>query len=1053
MNRTALNCPVCGVPLAGSETQCPNCMTPLAPVAKKVRPKMDPQKKRLILIILGAVLAVALIVGFCLIWYWRMWFFEPKMDLSAFPSDITFVDESTEPSEEQMKAIADYVEALRVQSYHRLSFSERDGSKKVETVVDCISGSDPDIGQMLKDIGADIKTATATADQRFTLMTSKTDTPLITADASVEVEIGSYPATAFHSSTQVRLASKNAESRTCRYCGRVNPPTAEKCENCGSLLITEQTVFVDDLNPSVSAAGDGLTEAQRTAYMLNNVSGTLLLANRPTLALFLTCLACAKDPSNVSALASLVTQLRMRDALPEALAICNVGLSMDPTREELFVHAGNICVQLDRPDDALKYYSRCLEANTFSGPMSQAAMFAYLQKKDYVNAFRCMLDGAKDGYTSEIRVAYDLLRMRGDYWEFAGAVFENYSVRSLMDFTMNRSGFNPANELTGKVADIGAVKVPSSPADWLASAETIIKQGRAYLNGALTFYKEDIQLIADVYDILLNSNDLKDLAKGFISKFGDKLKKEELTESERIVSYEQAEFWLDILDDFQEWKVKDIREKMDKELESSDFDLFYKKMFDYMEQSQTYLESLDLESIPGMVAAFEWMFARVDNNSVAFTAEETATLVPKAESALRQNGTVRNKAYQEIAEVEHDYFMFANTILGMVGDKELYQKYRQEITLDVVTAQSVCIAENVLSAYMVPVIAEPYLMLGTQAQEGITSGAITGKCPTFPKFIISDKPPRPSPDMYADIVIPDISAITADVLGIDLYGQPNTANRDYPALVKIWENYWKETHPGVDASEMPAPPNFGDSMERERFWNGLTPEQRVRYSAMAADPDVVKRTVVLDVFCAKGQGAVSFTKEKVGWLSGLSSTVSVPGYGVTMGADGTYSGKAKLGIGDLSVDNKGNVSFTVNDKASGLEFGVKKTGRDVTTYLGTDFGLKPKYTGIGENGKPSGGSASIGGVGASVNGQIYGTYSFAKGQWTSGGMLVGARAVLGGIIGVGTTSNVNLVQGISTSEIYMVFAGEKLGVRFKEDYNYEDRRETNDVPGIQEFHR
>ena len=72
--------------------------------------------------------------------------------------------------------------------------------------------------------------------------------------------------------------------------------------------------------------------------MLNNLSSTLLLANRSAMSYYLTCLSCMKDPDNVSALVSLVTHLRMRDGLEEALLICEHGLELDPTREELYVH-------------------------------------------------------------------------------------------------------------------------------------------------------------------------------------------------------------------------------------------------------------------------------------------------------------------------------------------------------------------------------------------------------------------------------------------------------------------------------------------------------------------------------------------------------------------------------------------------------------------------------------------------------------------------------------------------------------------------------------------
>ena len=83
---------------------------------------------------------------------------------------------------------------------------------------------------------------------------------------------------------------------------------------------------------------------------------------------------------------------------------------------------------------------------------------------------------------------------------------------------------------------------------------------------------------------------------------------------------------------------------------------------------------------------------------------------------------------------------------------------------------------------------------------------------------------------------------------------------------------------------------------------------------------------------------------------------------------------------------------------------------------------------------------------------IYTTYSLAKGQVTSGGIKSGASFLLGGLLGFGTSTNVNLVQGISTQDIFLIINGSKLNLRIKQDYNYEDTRTDKDIPGIQEFH-
>lgn len=1024
---------------------------------------------RVLLIVFGSILLAGLIVTFVLLWYFRSWFFAPSLQTEAFAlSQVTDFEHLPAPSETQKQALMTYVQELATQNYNRMDFTERKGAEQLDILTRYLSsGTEPDLAAMLKEMGVSVGSDGGTASNGSLAVRPL----LLNADGTVSLgdapdESGETPETsetegqagetselsvtlppeAFHSGSRVRLTGKDPQ-RECPSCKFRNKAGAEVCEECGTLLTVSGYEVV--IEPIAGGGGGGLSETQRESMMLNNLASSLLLANRPTMAYYMSCLACMRDPDNVSAIVSLVTHLRMHDGNEEALLVCIHGLEMDPLREELYVHAGNILVQLDRPDEALSYLSRCIQVRGFSGPAYQASMFAYLQKKDYVNAFRCMIEGARDGYTSSIRVVYDMLKLSPDYFDFAGKTFEKHTVTSLMDFSMNRSGFNPANELADKAVDIAAVRIPSSPEDWIASAEPMINQGRNYLAGALSFYQKDIEEIAAVYDILLNANSLQDLAKGFLSKFGDKLKKEKLTEAQRVISYEQEVFWLDILDDYREWKINDIRKKVDEKLDGSDMQEFFRLIDKYLEEAKEHFEQIEEGSMEGLIYALQFLIERVQGNqSIAFTREQSERVTGILKRALRENGDVRNEAYKEISETLSGYYMYSNALLGMVADDELYRQYRTEMTMNVTTDQGLCVVEGSFFAICVPILAEPYFMIGEATHEGIGKGAQTGFNPAYPKYVISNKAPRPSADMSGDIEIPDIGAITNDVLGVDLQHQVgNPGNSDYPALGKIWEMAWRDANPDF-IGPAPNPPDFNDSYERTKFWNSLTPEQRVKYSAMVADPNVTKKAIVLDLYCARGQSAVHFSEEKVDLFSGVNQSVELGGNGVTIGADGTVKGKAKLGVVTISADTRNNISISMKDKVSGLEFGVNKSGRDITAYTGTDFG----YNLLGKQ-KAGEVEGSTGGFGAKVSGSIYTTFSLAMGKVTSGGVKSGASFLLGGLLGIGTSTNVNVVQGISTQDIFLIIAGNKLNLRIKQDYNYEDDRTDKDVPGIQEFHR
>ncbi len=1027
-----------------------------------------PKKKKKAWIVILIILLALLIVAVLLLWWFRAWFFKPHLNTNAF--DLTFLDTPPEevkpPTDEQMELVAEYVEKIRVQADHRLTLKERSGSKQLELIFDTLTNDDPDIAQLFRDLGIKLEEAgeesalgIELAAMPLTANTADGSVPNPTRDQPEEgSEAGgegdaktdgkekrdlSLPQSYAHSS-RLKLVKSDAETVTCQNCGTVNPAENEYCLKCGAELYPgPNTVAIDSYAPV--SGGNGMTKEQQESLLLSNVANTLLLANYKNLSYYMAALACARDPYNVSAIVTLVTQLRRRDCLDEALAICIHGLEIEPAREELYIHAGQICISKDDPDGALRYFNRSLEISGFSGPVYQGMMLAYLQKRDFKNAFRCMVEGGKDGFTSSIRIIYDLMKMRGDYFEIAGSYFENHSIRDMMDFSVNRSGFNPNLELKGKIVDIGASTVPSRPEDWIASAEGMINSAKQYLAGAVEFYADDLKDIATAYDILLNSDSILDLAKKFMSAFGSKYSKEKETEAERLISYEQETFWLDILDDYREWKVKSIRAKIDEKLDGSGMTEIMELIDKYWREAMEKLEKLDSAAdTEALLYAFQFIMERViGNHSIGFTSSQSEIIVSKIDQALRENAEARNEAYREISEVLGDFYMYSNALLGMVANKELYNQYRRDITMKVMQDQGLCVAENALYAVIVPILAEPYFMIGEQAQEHAKVGAATGSNPKFPQFVISSRPAKPSPDMYADIAIPDISRITKDVLGIGNAYEPGDDGKEhYPAFRDVWEINWKEKHPG---EPIPAAPNFNDPLVRESFWNSLTPEQRVKYSAIMANPDVVNATFSLNAYCGRGQSVTTFTTENIGLGGNLSLNYDhkPTGLSATVDADGTVTGSGKFDMGKVYIDSNGNMGITLKDKTTGVSGGIKQTGRDLTTFMG----ISREANVFADDTSP------MSGLGAEAKAQVFQTTNLGNGTITSGGVKYGASAVLAGLVGVGYDTYINIVQSQSTTNLYLIFAGKKFRWELKDDYNYEDSRTTKDVPGIQEFRK
>ncbi len=482
-------CPYCRAPLSGKETQCPKCKNTLTPVIVP-----DPEKKKKALVTLGIVFGTIAVLAVLFLWYFRVWPFRPRADHTAMSAGIVSPEafpeltEIPKPSEEQTAALSAYVKKLEVQQKHRLDFVDRGGAKKLQLLTAELSKENPDIEKLIRELGGEITDspeeevkalpARETVSWRLSpelygapfysavsvgrpvgtfLLSEDTDESPEGAeeggqDADVVPEgaeteepgsdedlVVTLPSEQLHSS-HLKIGTAK-EKLKCPACGHENPKDAVQCEKCGTLLQSSPNYVVSEpIEPEPVIAGGGMSEEQRESLMLSNLSNVLLTANRSTLAFYMACLACEEDPQNVSAVVSLVTNLRMHGYLEEALDVCVIGLQMDPGREELYLHAGNIYIQKDNPSAARGYFGRCLERCGFSGPAYQGMMAAYLQEENYEEAFRCLIEGGRDGYTSGLSLVYDMLKRRGDYWEFAGAVFQNYTVRSLMDFSGIPSG-------------------------------------------------------------------------------------------------------------------------------------------------------------------------------------------------------------------------------------------------------------------------------------------------------------------------------------------------------------------------------------------------------------------------------------------------------------------------------------------------------------------------------------------------------------------------------------------------------------------------------------
>ena len=334
-------------------------------VAKQRKPV---DKKKVLLTLLIILVAAVLITFFCL-WYFRKWIFKPKLEFSSLSFSTDFLyngEDPAPPSEQQMQEVAAFVADLNKQAKHQLTIGQRRDAKKLVTLVSAMNSDDPDLEKLMKDLGVKVKKAATNTTSSITpnaydprskrgalLVASPLSHPGIALLADVGVEsladgqtgegtdgaseetseqkienlgdllnslsngeetFETLPATRIHSS-KMKVGPTTTTLITCLSCQHENPPTLNYCEACGyPLRDNPNYTMVDPIipDPEIIAAGSVLSEEEREALLLSNVSNQLLFSNNSALSFYLATLACMEDPTSVSAISSLVTHLRMR---------------------------------------------------------------------------------------------------------------------------------------------------------------------------------------------------------------------------------------------------------------------------------------------------------------------------------------------------------------------------------------------------------------------------------------------------------------------------------------------------------------------------------------------------------------------------------------------------------------------------------------------------------------------------------------------------------------------------------------------------------------------
>ena len=578
----------CGRYFLAGEAICPACGAPLS----SARYVTDPKTKK-IRTIVGISIALLLVIAVILMAVLQLGPFHPRIRLPELSiTELTEEDVFAPPTEEDRAAVAEYLEAVKRNSYLNMSFAEKKTAEQLVALIDVMArggnippetlaeaiGQDGDafraeVDEMLRQVeeakaAAQAEQITAdapisvyysqlvaqTTEGRMVLLSAEEDTQAVSAEEEI-----TYPSREQHGSWVQLNKKREINDRICPSCSYLNEEDADVCSQCGCSLVHHIMYAEIEDKPDVAP-----TETEEedipiyTAQLLNNIANELMLHGYADIPFYLACLANMEAPQDTDVLCTIAELLKTSGHYKDALAIANYGLRFYPNDEDTLYVAGMCAIKLDDPDLAAGYFNRALKITGGGGPGNQGMMLVSIQRQDFGSAFLYMIEGARDAFTHSIWEVYQAMKLRPDYAEISANAFEQYSLYELMKFERNRTAFDPTLDTVGQQITLGKLVWPTTLQDWRYSCFSMFDKCAAYGEQLIGALGEELGEVGEALDILLTSKDFRDMAQRFASS---SFMPKEKTDAEEQISYEQEMFWLSILGEYVDYQAKKIEEK------------------------------------------------------------------------------------------------------------------------------------------------------------------------------------------------------------------------------------------------------------------------------------------------------------------------------------------------------------------------------------------------------------------------------------------------------------------------------------------------------------
>lgn len=449
------------------------------------------------------------------------------------------------------------------------------------------------------------------------------------------------------------------------------------------------------------------------ASMLKNSASSLFLQGNKDLALALASMATSLTPHD-SSMANLMGNILKEYGLTDtSYEMLHYALRVNPNDEVVLHTLGMLCIDMGNYEEAEYCFNRMLTMSGGKGPANQGWMLLALAEGDLPSAYLYMLEGAREGYTHTVTEVYEAFRMRNDYFDIAGPIFDQYPLYELVKFERTQQVFDATlDTIEQQVVIDRELKVcHDAGGAMIAQAENILESKRyaeemaALMVSNLVNYLSTYQNEFAELESLLADPDLAKLMEGDFSSLwslGEKYALPEEQENVYTYSYEQEVFFLNILQDYLEYNLDKNEEKymnaainkLDIELQDGPLEGYVTTWKEFcVEMEDVFSECMKLEEM-GSDDPIAWLIAGIEplmtmnhnfesNGHGLWDAEFTTEQFANLNEAVKDIYPLLEEGYKEQAILCEEYYLYTNNILGYIADDKIYNEWRYYQQLNV----------------------------------------------------------------------------------------------------------------------------------------------------------------------------------------------------------------------------------------------------------------------------------------------------------------------------------------------------------------------------------